>query len=365
MRLAITILCLVSTPSFGWEKHQAFPWGASPFIREASIAIPCAEEDQTTWNGLVQELELNRQSKLVTTADLIQSGQCGKNVSTSPERILQSAALDEPDFGMDENLPEAADPRGDRAWMGGKAGPTSKGFRHMYFGGIQWRHPLQTFQIPTRPVGQSPDRITKLTMRARGLIASGQKAWGYRVLGWAMHYIQDLSQPFHAVQIPDLGLIPWYALLAWPPDQGFNDLVRESTRVVANYHWAFEDYVLSQIKKQKDSPFEICLEKPQEYSGLEPKTLELASPELLARAVAKDSVQLGPRLGKAVLAFFGRGLKNRGVDLPRGQGTPDYQDYAIRPDLAFERQELHQVSCRALANGALASRQLVQWALKP
>jgi len=53
-------------------------------------------------------------------------------------------------------------------WMGGETGPTSQGFRHMFFGGVDWQHPIQTFQIPFHSIGQAPERFEILRANKAG-----------------------------------------------------------------------------------------------------------------------------------------------------------------------------------------------------
>jgi hypothetical protein len=263
--------------------------------------------------------------------------------------------------------------------MGGTTGKTSTGFRHMYFGGWQLWHPINTFQIPARAIGYAPDRAAIMAQKARELIRKGgiEAAWGFRVLGWSIHYLQDLSQPFHAVQIPNLGMVPWYAILKWPPGEGFADLVRETTRTIANYHWAFEHYTFYRLTAQvgqgagqeQRSPYLDCLEKPESAPETraplseDPRKDELMSdPHVLALRTARASVQIGHEVGAASIHFFGSGLKDRSVDIPAGKGEPDYADLNLRPDLVTQRDELSQVTCRALGDASYATRTVIKWA---
>jgi hypothetical protein len=41
---------------------------------------------------------------------------------------------------------------------------------------------------------------------ARLAFASGHPYWGYRFLGWGLHHIQDLTQPYHAKPLPGVEL---------------------------------------------------------------------------------------------------------------------------------------------------------------
>lgn len=234
----------------------------------------------------------------------------------------------------------------------------------MYFGGWKFSHPLTTFQIPFRAVGQAPQRFQVLAKKAKELIQAGELLWGIRVLAWSMHYIQDLAQPFHTVQAVSLPMIPWYALWTWPPSQALDQLVKESTRVVTNYHWAYEGYVRDLTQKDGHSPFADCLTHPEKHTQL-PFDPHTQDPIQLAYAIANASIQLAPRVGGAELDFFGTFLRAPGVDFPNHLEMINNSEYATRPDLAEPRDRLHQVTCQALANAALGSQLLLNWAFNP
>jgi hypothetical protein len=349
-------------------------------IIDKSFPAPCPSDDQRIYDQLAAELQLNPKAAVAPTLPEA----CGAQARITGREILSSFVVDEPDNGMDQDLPgapEAVDPQRAARWMGGLTGKTSTGFRHMYFGGWQLWHPLATFQIPPRAIGYAPERAALMAAKARELIHKGgmEGAWGFRVLGWAIHYLQDLAQPFHAVQIPDLEMVPWYTIMRWPPSEGFGDLVRETTRTIANYHWAFEHYTLFRITtptgqgagRDDRSPYLDCIENPEGGEAVravladDPRRDQLGSdPRFLAERTARASVQIAPQVGDAVIRFFGIGLKARVVDIPAGLGEPNYIDLAVQPDLYEERDNLTRITCRALGDATMATRLVIDWALK-
>jgi len=367
-------------PAQAWDQHQSLmPWilsASAPTFKEIigrGFPVPCEAEDHTMTQQLIGELQLNPNSEILPTASSLSSkvshGNCGPNTRVSIGDLLAGSSVDDPDKGIDQNLPASiasiADPNGDRNWMGGTQGFTSQGFRHMYFGG--WKilsHPLSTFQIPFRAVGQSPNRVQLMAQKAKDLIKAGQIAWGTRLLGWALHYVQDLTQPFHAVQLVNLRMVPWSELFSWPPGKAFERLRKETTRIVTNFHWAYEGYTLNRIQVGDESPFKTCLSEPEKYVQIN-FDLKSQSPLNLAHWVSEASIELAPDLGSAELGFFGDQLMQRGVDFTANPQMIDYQDYSIRPDLNEPRKKLNQVTCNALANASLASRFLIEWAFQP
>ncbi len=319
----------------------------------------CGDQDQNEIHQLALLLALNP----LAHYDPTNAQECSRAAPASGFSILAHHFIDEPDFGMDQNLPDSADPSDDRPWMGGKTGVPSQGFRHMYFGGIKIFHPLRTFQIPPRPLGQAPQRVDLMAREARKLMQAGQYALGYRTLAWALHYTQDLAQPYHATQIPNLELVPWPALFEWPPSLGFKNLVRETTRAMTNYHWAFESYVYERML-EPESPFTDCLKNPEKYANLERKPA--SDPHTIALQIAAASIELASSVGKGSLKLFGRRLEDADVYLPEHRGVPDYHDLATRTDssdLVRVRSRLEHSTCQALANAALGSRQIIRWVL--
>lgn len=379
-------LLFASSFAIAWEKHQSLMAGILSGIPAGSAIdkpypAPCPEDDRRIYAQLAAELQLNPKALVLPTA----LEACTLHRPVTGREILGTAGVvDEPDHGMDQDLPgpvESYDPQDAARWMGGTTGKTSTGFRHMYFGGWQLWHPLKTFQVPARAIGYAPDRAALMAGKARELIHKGgiEAAWGYRVLGWSIHYLQDLAQPFHAVQIPNLGMVPWYAMLKWPPKDGFADLVKETTRTIANYHWAFEAYTYYRLTAQvgkgvgreERSPYLDCLEKPESLPegraplSDDPRKEELAGdPHLLALRTARASVEIGNEVGAANIHFFGPGLKDRSVDIPAGKGEPDYAEMNLRPDLVGPREELTQVTCRALGDASIATRTVIGWATR-
>lgn len=383
--LAVIGTLLAAIPAHAWEKHQSLMASILAGIPAGSaidrpLPAPCPEDDQRIFTRLAAELLLNPKALVVPTA----FEACTLKRMITGREILLGGAVDEPDHGMDQDLPyprEAIDPLDSAKWMGGTTGRTSTGFRHMYFGSWQGWHPIKTFQIPLHAIGYAPDRAAITARKARELIAQGgiEAAWGYRVLAWSIHYLTDLTQPFHAVQLPDLRMVPWYALAQWPPKEAFGDLVRETTRTIANYHWAFEQYTLHRlttlpgagIGRERVAAYQECIREPDSQAplALDPRKDELqpttlVEPKFLAERVARASVEIADSFGSAVYAFFTARLRDREVDIPDGKGVPDYAQMTLAPDLIPQREELARQTCRALADASIAARTVIGWAAR-
>lgn len=277
--------------------------------------------------------------------------------ATTGEEILR-LAVDDPDAGMDQNLPDSADPRDDRRFMGGTEGPTSQGFRHMWFHGWDAKKALATFQVPAREIGQAPERFELLAGEAREYVRRRDFYWAIRLVGWSMHYIQDLTQPFHTNQVPSPRMVPWGAALRWPPAAGFDNLVRETTRTIGNYHWAYEGYVEAELRKGRASVFNGCLSEPA-------APLAGTQPSAVAREVDEASIDRSPKLAAALMDYFGTELKDPEWDLAHEKGKIDYAKLAADPAKRDARARLNALTCESLRLAKSASVWLVRWAFYP
>lgn len=271
----------------------------------------------------------------------------------TPHDLLRLGSED-PDHGIDAELPDSADPNDDRKYMGGTKGSSSQGFRHMFWPGWNFRKPFSTLQFPIRALGQAPDRIDLLANEARDRIRKGDYAWGIRILGWTLHYLQDLTQPFHAVQVPTPKMIPWRSILVWPPKDALDTAVRETTRVVTNYHWAYEGYVRHALLQGDTSPLRECFEKT---GG----SILVNSPRELALEIANRSISRAKATGDAVVALVGTHLKDDGVSVPLNPSQIDVADLLKNPSHEAARTRLNTLTCESLRLSTDASIWITRW----
>lgn len=72
--------------------------------------------------------------------------------------------------------------------------------------------------------------------------------WGYRFLGWALHYAQDLTQPYHATLAPNYST----ASLIWIETLdklGIKRYKHNATILITNRHYALEDYLYYYVRQ--------------------------------------------------------------------------------------------------------------------
>lgn len=175
----------------------------------------------------------------------------------SPLEVLV-AASDEPDHGLDIGLFEdngsrhsrlygfGPQPFGDPRLIYSSQAPFHMGFYHearLVF----WAAPFLKKTYPEV-------RIFQFRELSRFAFRQKNPYWGYRFLGWALHYLTDLTQPYHATVLPGVSLwrMLWINFLAL---LGFPRAKEEAINLVSNRHTALEEY---QWRVQKE-----LLEKAQ------------------------------------------------------------------------------------------------------
>ncbi|WP_068825408.1 phospholipase [Pseudomonas sp. BMS12] len=165
-------------------------------------------------------------------------------------QVLASAA-DEPDYGHDINLfsdnPGTAgqrynfgpQPFGDARFEYSSQAPFHIGYYH--------ESALVFTAAPY--LGQTLPhwRIYQYTGLARLAFASGHRYWGYRFLGWAMHYLQDLTQPYHSRVLPGVDLADM-VLIEAKAQAGFNEDREAAIKRVADRHTAIEQYQFERMQ---------------------------------------------------------------------------------------------------------------------
>lgn len=153
------------------------------------------------------------------------------------------AASVEPDFGMDQEL-NVSD---DQKMMGGFHGLSSQGFRHMYYHKWEWSRPLQSFHVPLREMGEAHKRAALYFDLAQKAYKKGHFFWAFRFLGWGIHYVQDLAQPYHVSQFGSFDLLALSKIF-----KSWGAVISETTRLVSNFHLSFEEYIDYNLMKKNN-----------------------------------------------------------------------------------------------------------------
>ena len=164
--------------------------------------------------------------------------------SVSPLAVIATAS-DEPDYGLDIGLWEDNGTAQGRAYGFGKqpfGNPaldfgTQAPFHMGFFHESKIVYAAAGFLKRTYP----EYRIHLWKTLALHALRTGHDYWGWRFAGWAMHYLQDLTQPYHARVLPDVSTVRmlWINTLymaGWP------DARNRAVTLVSNRHLAFENF---------------------------------------------------------------------------------------------------------------------------
>lgn len=174
-----------------------------------------------------------------------------KGEMVAPLEVLATAG-DEPDFGLDINL--FADNNQDFSKDYG-FGEQSFGDPKLYYGSqapfhIGYYHESGIIFLAAGFLKRTYPRyrVHQALSLARYAFKTGHPYWGYRFLGWGLHYVGDLTQPYHARVLPNYGTMGmlWINIKAMI---GFDTAKKEAIERISNRHTTIENYHFSVLVK--------------------------------------------------------------------------------------------------------------------
>jgi hypothetical protein len=273
------------------------------------------------------------------------------------------SASQEPDFGLDVGL--FAD--------SGTAHGRSYGFGEMPFGNPALEYATQApfhmgfyheariifaagaFLRRTHPEA----RIALFTTLARHALASGHEYWGWRFAGWALHYVQDLTQPYHARLLPGISVLSMLltqavALAGWEGPK------TRAVTLASNRHTLIESYQEQRLTQalrdgRSDDPLLAALRETGRDAGhwryLPTSARTLVSQEAFDAAPALDA--------QIARSFPPRYTSDPGVNL--GPETDDLDLVGIaRQHSAAEQERLDQQLAARLQRLGVHTRALLR-----
>lgn len=219
-----------------------------------------------------------------------------------------ASASDEPDYGMDiglfsDNKSPVASVYGFGVQaFGNPALPYgSQAPFHMAFAN---ESVILKAAAPFTKVALSDWRFRLYGELSRFAFAKGHAYWGWRFAGWALHYLQDMAQPYHASVMPGkstMGMLWLYAVQS----QKARD---EALVLLSNRHMVVEDYVYgAEAANGRDAAAtRLCSALKAEGSGLSARDLAALAwrPGYLYGVVAKRAHAEGRRLDSLLASSF-------------------------------------------------------------
>lgn len=152
-----------------------------------------------------------------------------------PAQIL-AAHVNDPDDGRDKGVVDKPEAR----YMGGR---DSQAFRHMEKPPVQWRDLTHTLGFPFGELGEASTRAQIYFDLARLSWQIGEPYWAWRWLACSLHYIQDLTQPYHTTQDASHGRLGMAILKVYLQTWGKKGLIGTAQQIVSNEHLFYEDLV--------------------------------------------------------------------------------------------------------------------------
>ncbi len=166
-----------------------------------------------------------------------------------PVKALEvvASASDEPDYGMDIGL--FSDNKGELASLYG-FGVQGFGNPALPYGSQAPFHMAFAHEDPVIKLAAAFTRISLADWRfrlytelARFSFAEGHAYWGYRFAGWALHYLADMAQPYHASCIPGKSALG----ILWLYSTGSQAAKDGEMILLSNRHYILEDYAYSAL----------------------------------------------------------------------------------------------------------------------
>ncbi|HMK35537.1 MAG TPA: hypothetical protein VK463_10745 [Desulfomonilaceae bacterium] len=160
----------------------------------------------------------------------------GEDEHLQPLEIIVTYS-DEPDWGMDQDLFTVEEYQYGSCPYGAVSGKSSQAPFHMAFLN---ESPVLTALLPRLRVSFMEERIRIFVGLAKCAFQADVGYWGCRFLAWALHYLQDLTQPYHASPFP-VPLLPLVKrFMRRPRWKGF---LESNKHYLKNRHLLFEALV--------------------------------------------------------------------------------------------------------------------------
>ncbi|MCB1177814.1 MAG: phospholipase [Leptospiraceae bacterium] len=160
-------------------------------------------------------------------------------------------------------------------------------------------------------------RVLQYFRLAKFAFSTGHDYWGYRFMGWAMHYLGDLTQPYHSTLLPGVGttralFVNFNAMIGL--DGGKNAIIeRLSDRHTAIEHYQYD--ILNEILVAKDYENSMVQAYKKTDNDSKYPKFDLSYPrEVIAKESNERAEDLDDKIGesKYVMIFKEQVVKKEG-----------------------------------------------------
>ncbi|SHH20488.1 phospholipase C/P1 nuclease family protein [Thermosipho atlanticus] len=214
-KLLLSLFVLVSLVSFSWSGHEALTYYLIQDLPNASTLVeitPYNYVEDRVYNQdfLVLEDVAGQRKFFEPLGDGVFPPDPTPMNNKLPVWQILTIYSPEPDNGMDEGL--NLDPL--QVLIG-----NSQGVRHM------------RYRIGILSAFQGDKSFLYFVNMSKIAFENGDRYWGYRFLARALHYIEDLSQPYHNAP-GELGEMIWAAMN------------KNMSTILGNAHYFLDDYLV-------------------------------------------------------------------------------------------------------------------------
>ncbi|HOC59210.1 MAG TPA: hypothetical protein PKN70_04640 [Smithellaceae bacterium] len=254
------------------EGKSLLPLQAITFLREIS-----------DWNGIIFDS--------VNPGDTVRPLDIVVSASDEPDLLGLDIGLfedNDTDFGKQYGF--GTQPFGNPHLEYGSQAPFHMGFYHE----AQIIYAFAGFLKKTYP----EYRIHLYKRLAQLAFQTGHPYWGWRFTGWGLHYLADLTQPYHTTVLP--GVCTACAIWINTVDMiGFQGPKANAIQLVSNRHAAIEKFVQVILQrayreKEKNNPILAALQS----SGKIPAYKDMIPRDVIAKAAHEKADELDDELEK-------------------------------------------------------------------
>ncbi|WP_298624377.1 hypothetical protein [uncultured Legionella sp.] len=220
----------------------------------------------------------------------------------SPLEII-TTATDEPDYGMDVNL------WNDNAtWFGSEYGLGEQPFGNKtiahssqvpFHMGFYYESNIILKFAPYLKRTYVEYRIHQYLSLSRFAFSTGHQYWGYRFLGWALHYAQDLTQPYHSSLSPNVSTakLLYVSVLQLI---GFESPQQKIVQLLTNRHSSLENYEYYFLKQAIEKKDKSNLTLQAIADSEHDKKYPAYTANYLRAIIARESQLLGSSLDRMI-----------------------------------------------------------------
>jgi len=258
----------------------------------------------------------------------------GIYVQTRQAEAIQAREIlctfsDEPDWGMDQDLFSVAQYGYGSCPFGPGHGPSSQAPFHMAF---LHENPLVMALRPSLGRSFMGERIQLFFALAGLAIESGVDYWGWRFAAWAMHYLQDITQPYHARPFPAARLPLLIRFILHPNPRRF---AAKNENYLKNRHILFESavhFLLNEaVKKRADHPFLRALAGKIGSGGFQTRPYRPIDLKMGLKSLMKESSRVAADLARQIDRTMMALMDDRRISVP---------SYSLDKDRAFRIDEI-------------------------